>query len=401
MGVIRDIARMKDEMMSWRRHLHARPELSGQETTTADYIAAQLQSFGLTAHRIGNGVIASIDGHVTTSGKAVMLRADTDALPIMENTSVAHASKNPGVMHACGHDGHMAMLLGAGKYLSTHRDFDGTVHLLFEPAEETGRGASEMIAGGLFRDFPSDHIFGLHNVPHFPLGLMGTREGEMLSAADGFTVTFTGRGGHASDPHKTTDLLFAAAAVVVDVKNNFEKHVTRGDKAVLAMTALHTASTTTNVLSDTVTLSGTMRSFDPKTQRALRAFLEKTVKEAARKVGATANIVYDCAFPVLKNAPRETGIAMRAARATVGTLGVVPRVPRTSGTEDFAYLLEQKPGNYMAMGTGPVTSLVSTKKVPGLHSAKYDFNDAALPIGATYWVRVVEKSLPRVKSPAP
>jgi amidohydrolase len=383
------------QMTAWRHHLHAWPEVSGQEKATAAFLAETLQSFGYTVTDLGDyGLAASLTGRTNISGKAIMLRADTDALPITEETSAAYASRNPGVMHACGHDGHMAMLLGAAKYLKENPAFDGTVHFLFQPSEENGKGAAAMIAAGLFDKFPAENIFGLHNTPAFPLGFLGTRSGEMLSAADGFRIVLSGKGGHVSDAAKNADLLSAGAVLALKLKNDFNRHIARGDKAMLAVTSFGTDSQTSNVMSGKVTLLGTLRSFDPESQRQLKEFLEKTVAAVAKQFKSTATIDYQDSFPVLVNDPDATSLALAAARDVAGALRATGRAPRTLGTEDFAYLLQQKPGNYMAMGTGALSTLFTKAKVNGLHSAKYDFNDAALSIGARYWISLVRKALP-------
>lgn len=400
-ALIKEIKSMKGEMTSWRRHLHAHPELSGSEKDTALFLEKTLASFGYTTTRLGeNGVVATLKGKTDNKGQAVILRADTDALPIAEDTGAAYASKTPGVMHACGHDGHMAMLLGAAKYLKAHPDFDGTVHFLFQPAEETGTGAAEMLAAGLLEKFPSAAIYGLHNAPTFPLGLMGTREGHMLSSATEFTITLSGRGGHVSHPEKSTDILAAASKTILALKEGYKKHIIPGDKAVLVVASVHTASEASNVLSDKITLKGTIRSFNDGSHKALKGFLEKAAKKEAAAVGARINIQYSNYFPMIDNTPAETKTAIAAARDVFNRLRVITRAPQTLGTEDFAYYLEKHPGNYMAMGTGKVFHALGLGETPVLHSPKYDFNDAALPVGASYWVKLVRRALPSGK-PAP
>ncbi len=402
MAVLKEIKALAAEMTAWRHHLHAHPELSEQEYETANFVADKLASFGLEVTRLGTtGVVATLKGKTDSAGKKILLRADTDALPITEDTGLPYASQNPGVMHACGHDGHTAMLLGAAKYLAAHNDFDGSVHFLFQPAEENGEGGPAMLAAGLFDKFPSDSIYGLHNAPIAPLGIMGTREGGLLSAADGFHVTFTGIGGHASDPSKVSDIIGAVTKATAILKEQYHHHIVKGDRAVFAVTAIHTASTATNVLPDRATIAGTMRSFDGQSQSAMKAFFEKTVHECARAAGAKAEICYDRSMPVLSNAAAETKKAIKAAQDTVGALRVLKKAPRTNGTEDFSTLLKEKPGNYMVLGTGAWDCLLHPKKVHQLHSAKFDFNDKALPIGATYWVKLTQTALPMQKSAKP
>jgi hippurate hydrolase len=394
MPLIREIKALAKEMTAWRQHLHAHPELSMKEHNTADFLEKTLKSFGLKVERLGStGVVATLKGKTDTSQKSIMLRSDTDALPITEETNLPYASENPGVMHACGHDGHMAMLLGAAKHLSEHNDFDGTVHFLFQPGEETAEGAPHMLAEGLLEKFPADEIYGLHNIPNVPLGIMGTRKGDMLSAADGFTVTFCGKGGHAAHPHMANDLLYAAAKSVTALKDHYKLRVVPGDKAVLTVSTLHTASNATNVMSETVTISGTFRCYNHMTHLMLKNFLEKTVQNAAHDAGGIAKIEYECSFPALKNTRLQTSTAIQAARQVVNPLLAIPFVPRTTGSDDFAYLSQQRPGNYMAMGTGTIAGALGLKKVHGLHSPKFDFNDAALTTGASYWVKLAQHAL--------
>lgn len=398
MKLIPEIKALAAEMTVWRRHLHTHPELSMREYATADYVEALLKSFGLQPERLGDtGVIATLKGTGGTSERTVLLRSDMDALPITEETGAAYASQNPGVMHACGHDGHMAMLLGAAKYMATHNDFDGTVHFLFQPGEETAQGARAMLDAGLFDKYAVDEIYGMHNAPTAPLGLLGTRKGGMLSAADGFIITFTGTGGHAANPNRATDLLYASAKTVTTLKEGYAKLVPPGDKAVLTTAALHTASTATNVMSDKVTLMGTLRSFTPATRLALINFIETTAREMAKQAGGDMKIEYTCEFPPVNNAATQTATAIAAARQVTGFLGTLPVVPRQTGSEDFAVLLEQRPGNFMALGTAPLKKTLKLAPTYALHHPKFDFNDKALPIGATYWVKVANLALKQPK----
>lgn len=486
MSVLPEIIALKNEMTAWRHHLHANAELSGHEQNTALFLEKELASFGLTPIRLGeNGVVATLRGKTNTSGKAIILRADTDALPILEDTQLPYTSKNEGVMHACGHDGHMAMLLGAAKYLAKNPDFDGTVHFLFQPAEEIGRGADEMIKAGLFEKFPADAIYGLHNTPIMPLGMMGTRKGDMLGASNGFKVTLesppaaiaddpvigptfsivlSGKGAHVSDAKKVTDLLDVAAVLcqkvskyatitdiktasiadnvlsdriyvrgfcapdkereVIDsfyrstsdqcdasinfspenyverntplpaalkiirhIKDHFEEFVAPNDKGILIVTSVQVGK------SGTVEMMGTFRSFSGDSQQQLKSFLEETVSEISSTESVLSKVEYDTRFPALYNTTPESDLAVKAARQVVGLLRVIPQVPKNLGTEDFSYYLEEKPGNFMALGTGPLSCLYTRKGLHGLHSAKYDFNDAALPIGASYWIKLTQTAL--------
>lgn len=397
-----DIKTLAAEMTAWRRHLHRHPEVSEEEEKTAAFLKETLASIGVPYQSLGRyGVVATLKGATNTSGRAIMLRADTDALPIPEETDVPWKSENPGVMHACGHDGHMAMLLGAAKYLKTHNDFDGTVHFLFQPAEETGTGAAEMLEASLFEKFPVEAVFGLHNAPLAPLGLMGTRTGKFLSGESSFHVSLSGKGGHASDPDKSTDIIDAAIRAVYKLKKDFADERAAGDeKSILVVTTMETSTKATNVLPAGFHIAGTIRSFDKPTILRMQQFIEKTVKAAARRVGAKVKTVFGQGFPPLDNTDSQSAIAVEAARQVPGILKVLSRAPQKMGTEDFAYLLEKKQGNYMAIGTGPWRSLVREEGLAGLHSPKFDFNDAALPYGATYWVALTRQKLgPSVPRP--
>lgn len=401
MKTLENIKALTEEMTEWRHHLHRNPELSEHESKTAAFIMSKLAPWDIPFTTLGrHGVVATLKGK-TDSGRAIMLRADTDALPIQEENDVPWKSKYPGVMHACGHDGHTAMLLGAAKYLKEHNDFDGTVHFLFQPAEETGTGAADMIKAGLFKKFPVEAVYGLHNAPMAPLGIMGTRTGNFLAGESTFNVTFTGHSGHASEPEKSTDIIGAAIAAVQKLKADFTRERAPDDaQSLLVVTTLETSSKASNVLPAAFNISGTMRSFDRNTILRMQSFIEKTVVAAARKVGASVNVAFSNGFPPLDNNAKESAIAVEAARQVPGVLKVFSKAPQKMGTEDFAYLLEKKDGNYMALGTGPWWSAVRESGIEGLHSPRFDFNDAALPIGASYWVALTQQKLP-LKTPKP
>lgn len=394
MGIQKKILDMAVEMTAWRQALHQQPELAFEETKTADFVEEKLKSFGIETHRIaGTGIVGVIKAGA--SDKKIMLRADLDALPIAEETGAAYASRTPGVMHACGHDGHTAMLLGAAKYLNETKDFDGTVYVVFQPAEEAKGGAQKMIADGLFTQFPVDEIYGLHNFPNLPLGVMATVAGPMLSASDEFEVTITGTGGHAARPEDTTDLIGIAAKTIQTLKMLAPRMIPAGEPAMLSICALHTAGIASNVLPEKITFAGSIRSFDPATQKKLKDLLEHTVAYEAKEGGAAARVQYKNNYVALENSKLETDFALAAARATVGDKAVLDVIPRTLGTEDFAFYLMQKKGNFMALGTGRHDGV----KSPDLHNPRFDFNDAALPIGAGYWVNMVTMKLPKPSAP--
>jgi len=396
MGIIKKIQDMKQEMTRWRQKMHAEPELAFEERWTARFITRQLQDFGIDVHAMAKtGVVGVLHGKNGPGGKAIMLRADMDGLPVDEKTGVTHASRNPGVMHACGHDGHMAMLLGAAKHLAATKDFDGTVYFVFQPAEEAIGGAAEMIKQGLFTQFPADEVYGLHNYPGLPLGMLATGSGAMLAASEDFQITIRGKGGHASHAEQTTDVLGAAAEAVMAFKEIAKKEIPAGEPAALSITTLQTKGEAINAFPDSASITGTIRSFDEKLHATLIDKMVDVVDAIEAKYGVTVDFDLKTGYPVLVNDKKATDFAIDVAKDTVGDAQVMTSVPKTLGTEDFAYYLQKKPGNYMAIGTGKA----GDKNYTDIHSAKYDFNDAALPIGASYWVNLVEKALPVLNTP--
>ncbi|MBW7909810.1 MAG: amidohydrolase [Alphaproteobacteria bacterium] len=392
MSIIKKIKEMSLEMTRWRHRLHAEPELAFDERKTARFLTRQLQSFRVDEiHSLAKtGVVAVLHGKGGPGGPAIMLRADMDALPMQEKTGVLHQSRNPGVHHACGHDGHMAMLLGAAKYLAETKNFEGTVYFVFQPAEEHIGGAQEMIKDGLFSRFPADAIYGLHNFPEMPLGTMATGAGPMLAANDDFHVTFKGIGGHSARAGNTTDVIAAAAEAILAIKAMAKAEIPADEPAAVTVCGLFTEGEANNVIPDSISFNGSIRSFDEKLHQTLKDKMQKIVEDAAQKHGVTLDLEFENGYPVLVNSNDETDFAIKVAKETVGDNAVISPVPRTLGVEDFAFYLQKKPGNFMAIGTGPTDG----SKSPDIHSAKYDFNDAALPVGASYWARLVEKALP-------
>ncbi len=389
MKILKKIQEMQRDMTRWRHNLHKEPETAFQEKKTARFLTRQLTSFGMDeVHGMaGTGIVGVLHGKKGKTGKAIMLRSDMDALPLQEETGAPYASRNPGVHHACGHDGHMAMLLGAAKYLAETRDFDGTVYFVFQPAEEHIGGAAEMIKEGLFEKFPCDAVYGLHNYPGLPLGMMATTEGAMLAASDEFHVTLKGKGGHMIDTKDMTDLMIAAAEIISGARALAKKEITEETPAVMEICTLKADSRAANVLPEEVSFSGSIRSYDPALQKKLKDGLAELVQKVAGKYGAAMTIEFKNGYAAVMNAQAETSFAADVAREIVGDKNVITSVPKTMGVEDFSFFLQKKPGNFMAIGTG-------TGEPSSLHSAKYDFNDAALPLGASYWVRLVEKAMP-------
>jgi hippurate hydrolase len=386
MPIINRIAAFHDEMTAWRRELHAHPEMAYQEHRTADYVARKLTEFGIPIDRglAGTGVVGTIK---RGEGPVIGLRADMDALPLHEANSFGHKSQNEGKMHACGHDGHTTMLLGAARYLAEAGRFRGTVHLIFQPAEEGEGGGRKMIEEGLFKKFPVQEVYGMHNWPGTPVGSFAVREGPMLAATDKLEIVVAGKGGHAAMPHTVIDPVVAAAHIVTALQQIASRNTHPVDSAVVSVTQIH-AGEAWNVIPEQVLLRGTARTFKP----AVRDMVERRIGEVAEGIaaahGARAAYKYMRGYPPTVNHARETEIAARAAASVVGEANVDRNPMPTMGGEDFAYMLEQKPGCYIFIGNG------ASDGGRLLHSPHYDFNDEILPIGASYWVTLVEQVLP-------
>ncbi|MBZ9792129.1 M20 family metallopeptidase [Rhizobium sp. 3T7] len=382
---VSDFDAMEAELKATRHHLHANPELSFEETETARYVADKLEAWGYAVTRNvgGHGVVATLKNGTGT--KSIGIRADMDALPIEEETGVAYASTIPGKMHACGHDGHTTVLLGAAEYLARTKRFNGTVTLIFQPAEEAGQnsGAQRMIADGLFERFPIDAIFGLHNHPGMPAGALLTRSGPMMAASDTVKITIVGKGGHASRPHLTVDPVLVACNLVVTLQSIVSRNVDPTQTAVVTVSTIH-AGEASNVIPNTAKISMSVRSFDP----AIRTFLEERIRTLAASVaeghGARADVDYEHGYPVVVNSEKETAFAREVAEELIGAENVFT-CPLLPGSEDFAYFLEHRPGSFLRLGNG--------KDSPILHSSKYDFNDGSLTTGAAIWARLAERYL--------
>ncbi|MCG7504124.1 M20 aminoacylase family protein [Mesorhizobium retamae] len=382
---ISDLEDRAGELVATRRHLHAHPELSFEEHETASYVAGQLESWGyeVTRNVGGLGVVGRLKQG--NGGRSIAIRADMDALPIQEATGLSYASTTDGKMHACGHDGHTTMLLGAAEYLARTRHFNGTINLIFQPAEEAGKGsgAQAMIADGLFERFPCDAIFGLHNHPGAPAGTFLMRSGPLMAAADTATITIAGRGGHASRPHLTVDPIVVAANMVMTLQTIVSRNVNPTETAVVTVGTIH-GGTASNVIPESAEITVSIRSFSPE----VRDTLEQRVRDIASSVagahGASVSIDYERGYPVVINSEQETAFASEVARELVGEdkVGICPMIP---GSEDFAYFLEHKPGCFLRLGNGVDSAI--------LHSSKYDFNDDSLTTGAAMWARLTERFL--------
>jgi hippurate hydrolase len=383
---VSDLADAAGFLTTTRRHLHRHPELSFQEAETAALVAASLQEWGwqVTREVGGHGVVGTMKHGDGT--RSVALRADMDALPIPEATGRPWTSCRDGVMHACGHDGHTTMLLGAAQHLARTRRFSGTVHLVFQPAEEAGRdsGAQRMIADGLFERFPCDAIFGLHNQPGLKAGTFGFGVGPFMSASDGARITIHGRGGHAARPHMTVDPVFVAGSLVVALQSVVSRNVDPRQTAIVTVGALH-AGSAANVIPDTATMALSIRSFDPGVRDLLEQRIRALVTAHAEGYGARAEIEYERGYPVVVNSAAETDFARRVAEELVGPERVIHPFPPVTGSEDFAYYLQHKPGCFFRLGNGEDGAM--------LHNPRYDFNDEILTVGAAFWTRLVERYL--------
>jgi hippurate hydrolase len=391
MPVLNRIAEFHPEMTDWRRDLHAHPETAFEEVRTAGIVAEKLRGFGCDAVITGiarTGVIGVIRGRGVESGRAIGLRADMDALPIQEQTGLAHASTAPGRMHACGHDGHTTMLLGAAKYLAETRNFSGTVYLIFQPAEENFGGGGVMVEEGLFTRFPVERVFGMHNWPGAPEGTFWWREGPIMAAVANLEADIAGHGAHGAMPHQGNDPVVVAAHIVTALQSIVARNVEPVEAGVITIGQIQ-GGDVWNVIPERVTLRGTARWFRPEIGDLLeRKFLE-IVGGIATAFGARAEARFLRAYPATVNEPASTQATLPAARAVVGEARVQHMPKPTMGGEDFAFMLNACPGSYILLGTG------RGPDDPQVHNPRYDFNDAVLPIGASYWATLVEQSLPR------
>ena len=383
MPVINRIAGYSEEMTAWRRHLHAHPELGFDCFDTASFVAERLKEFGVDEVHEGiarTGIVALIRGQ--GDGPAIGLRADMDALPIEEATGAEHASTIQGKMHACGHDGHTTMLLGAAKYLCETRNFRGTVALIFQPAEEDGGGGGVMVEEGIMDRFGIGQVYAIHNAPGFPAGLFMTGPGPVLAAVDTFHIHVKGVGGHAANPHETKDPIPCTVAIVQAINTIIPRNIYARDEVVVSVTQIHTGSAE-NIVPDKAYINGTVRSFAPKVQDQVEARLKEIVAGQAAAFGISAELAYDRHYPATVNDVAKSEFAADVARDVSDQ--VIYQEAREMGAEDFSYMLQARPGAFMMLGQG---------EGPGLHQPDYDFNDEVAPIGASYFVRLVERAQP-------
>ena len=384
---IPEIAALDAEMRTWRHHLHAHPETAFEEAATSAFVADRLAAFGLEVHTglAGTGVVGVLRNGA--SDAAIGMRADLDALHIHEQSGVPHASRHDGKMHACGHDGHTTMLLGAARALAQRRNFAGTAYFIFQPAEENEGGGRVMVAEGLFDRFPMQAVYGMHNWPEQPLGTIALREGPLMGAYDVFEIVATGRGAHAAMPHLGRDPMPFAAHVINALQTIVARNIHPLEAGVVSVTQVH-GGDTWNVIPQEVVLRGTARSFVPAVQDTIERRLSEIVNGLAATFDVTATVRYERRYPATVNTPAETRHALAAATALLGVDRVDTSPTPSMGSEDFAFMLQAKPGCYVWLGgsRGPGT--------PNLHNPHYDFNDDALAIGASYWVTLAEQQLP-------
>ncbi len=380
------IAADHDEMTSWRRTLHEQPETAFEEVNTSNFVAGKLESFGIKVERglAGTGVVGIIEGKNADS-RAIGLRADMDALDIYEQTNKPYASKIPGKMHACGHDGHTTMLLGAAKYLAETRDFSGTAYMIFQPAEENEGGGRVMVEDGLFDKYPMEQVYGMHNWPGVPVGKIGMRSGPIMASYDIFEIKVTGKGSHGAMPHEGIDPVLISAHIITNLQTIASRNVDPLESVVVSTTQVH-GGDAYNVVPQEVELKGTVRSFKPDVQEMAEAHIKRIAKSVAAAHGGEAEVHYERRYPPTVNEPDATVRAEKIAAGLVGAENVDTDVTPVMGSEDFAFMLQEKPGSYIWLGAGEDSA--------NLHSPHFDFNDEILPIGASYWARLVEETLP-------
>ena len=379
---------MHAEITEWRRDFHENPELLYDTVRTSKIVSEKLNSFGCDVVKTGigrTGVVAVIKGRSDSKGKVIGLRADMDALPIKEITGLDYSSKNDGKMHACGHDGHTAMLLGAAKYLTETRNFDGTVVVIFQPAEEGGAGAKEMCDDGLMSDFDISEVYGMHNAPGLPVGQFNIRPGAFFAAADQFTLDIEGKGGHAARPQETIDPTIVGAQILIALQSVVSRNTDPLESLVVSVTSFRTESDSYNVIPQTVQLRGTVRTLSKEVRDMAQEKITQLIKNTALTYGAKVNLNYARGYPVMINSELETNYMVDVAKKVAGDNNVDNNASQVMGAEDFSYMLEERPGAYIRVGNGSTASL---------HHPNYDFNDEAIPFGTSFWVELAETRLP-------
>ena len=385
MAIVNRIAGYADEMTGWRRHLHTIPELGRECFETAAFVEEKLREFGVDEIQTGfatTGIVAIVNGQ--GDGPTIGLRADMDGLPIIETTGLDYQSTHEGRMHACGHDGHTTMLLGAAKYLCKTRNFSGRVALIFQPDEEATGGAEAMVEEGILDTFDISQVYGIHNMPDFPVGGFFTTTGPLMAGADVFDINIKGRGGHGAMPHGTVDPVLAACSIAQASQTIVSRNVDAAERLVISVTQIHTGSVD-NVIPDTAYMNGTVRSFTPEVRDLAERRLREIVAGQAASYGCEAEVVYNRGYPATYNSAEGVVTATKAARDVSGVEAVVDDFEPVMGSEDFSYMLQKRSGAYLFMGQGPSA---------GLHHPEYNFNDDVAPVGASFFARLVETAQP-------
>ena len=388
MPIINRIAEFQTDMTAWRRDIHAHPETAFEEQRTSDVVARTLQEMGIEVHRglAKTGVVGTVRGNRQDKARAIGLRADMDALNLQEKNTFEHRSVHPGKMHACGHDGHTTMLLGAARYLAETRNFAGTVHLIFQPAEEGAAGGRAMIEDGLFEQFPVEAVFGMHNLPGLPVGSFAVNSGAMLAAMDNFEITVKGRGAHAGMPHLGIDPVVIAAQIITALQTIASRITNPLESVVVSVTWVE-AGAAYNVIPDEAVVRGTVRTLSQSVRAEMEPRMRSLAEGIAAAAGAAIDMRYDQGYPPTINSPAEAELSARIAAAVVGEDNVDRDFVPLMGSEDFSFMLQEKPGAYLFVGNGPGEGSCM------LHNPHYDFNDEVLNIGASYWVQLVENVL--------
>ena len=396
MKLIDPILQFQNELKLIRRSIHANPELSYEEFKTADLVAEKLTEWGIPIIRGlgGTGVVGIISNG--NSKRSVGLRADMDALPLQELNDFAHKSVNAGKMHACGHDGHTTMLLGAAYYLAKHKNFEGTVYVIFQPAEEGAAGAKRMMDDGLFEQCPMEAVFGMHNWPGSPAGTMGVIPGPMMASSNEFELTIRGKGSHAAQPHLSIDPVMVAVQIAQSWQTIVSRNKNPLDAGVLSITQIHSGSAT-NIVPDSASMIGTVRTFTLETLALIETRMGEIARHTAAAFGASVEFSFKRNYPPLINHEQETNFALEVMEDIVGASGILKKLEPTMGSEDFAFMLQEKPGCYVFIGNGDGNHRTAGHGLGpcNLHNPSYDFNDELLPIGASYWSRLAEQFLAR------
>ena len=389
MAIIKQLKDLHNEMQEWRRDIHAHPEIAFDEHRTAKIVAEKLESFGIEVETgiASTGVVGTLKKG--KGNRAIGLRADLDALPISEANDFEYKSKNEGLMHACGHDGHTSMLLGAAKYLAEHGDFDGTINFIFQPAEENECGARTMIEEGLFEKYPVESVYGMHNIPGMPVGTFAIKPGPIMAAFDIFEVKVIGKGGHAAMPQTTIDPIVIGSKIIDAFQSIVSRIIDPQDPSVLSITQFH-GGDAYNVIPNEIEIKGCTRCFSKKVQQQLETQMKEIAENICKAYGAECEFFYEQRYPPTVNSENEAELSGQVAIDVVGEEHVHLSPKPGMGSEDFAYMLQKKPGSYIWIGNGDGEGSCM------VHNPGYDFNDEILPIGATYWVKMAEKILPPI-----